>query len=78
MRENRAARRHRQNFPWGRYVGLLTTSMVILGGVIMGVDPLLILQRALLSGFLLGMIVGFGVGLIQLMDADRPRRDRAR
>jgi len=49
--------------PWGRIVGLLTACLVTLIGVLCGLEPDVILQRALISS----MLVGFGAAFVVLL-----------
>ncbi|HUS39665.1 MAG TPA: hypothetical protein VMX74_09455 [Pirellulales bacterium] len=49
--------------PWGRIVGLLTACLVTLIGVLSGLAPDLILQRALISS----VIAGFGAAFVALL-----------
>jgi len=45
-----------QRIPWGRTVGLLTACLATLIGVCSGLDPDVILLRAVVSGVALGVL----------------------
>jgi hypothetical protein len=44
--------------PWGRLTGLLAAAGAMLIGVLRNLDPDVILQRALVSGLVVGAVIG--------------------
>lgn len=49
---------HTSDQPWGRLTGLLAAAGAMLIGVLRNLDPDVILQRALISGLVVGIVVG--------------------
>lgn len=60
-----ANRRLNRIGPLGTVLGLLTASMVSVVGLIVELDPLVILTRATISAFLVGTTVRFGLNVLQ-------------
>ena len=64
-------RRIKRIGPIGKILGLLTASLVALTGLVMGLEPQIILWRAVFASFLIGSIVAFGVSVIQVANNKR-------
>ena len=74
---NRQRLRKKSAFPAGMFVGLLTAVCITLTGVVIGLDPLVIVFRAGLSAIFLGMLVSFGMSVVRMMHAEsKARRTR--
>lgn len=69
--------RRKSSFPAGMFAALLTAVCITLIGVAIGLDPFVILSRAVMSAILLGTLVSFGMSVVRLMHAEsKPRRSR--
>ena len=66
-----ANRRIKRIGPVGRIVGLLTACMVAIIGLVMGLEPEIILWRAFAAACLSGTVVAFGVSVIQAANDQR-------
>ena len=64
LEHNLATRRLRRKGPLGTVSALLTASVVSLIGLAIGLEPHIILWRALVSAVLIGSIVSFGLGVV--------------
>jgi Na+/proline symporter len=64
-------RRIKRIGPIGKIIGLLTASFVALIGLAMGLEPQIILWRAVIASFLIGSVVAFGVSVIQVANHKR-------
>ena len=64
-------RRIKRIGPLGKVAGLLTASLVVLIGLINGVEPQVILVRALIASCLIGITVAFGMSVIQVANMKR-------
>ena len=62
---HRAKERMRREFPAGMYVGLMTSAIVTLVGVFLGLDPTVILVRAAVSAAVLGGLVSLGINIVK-------------
>ena len=60
-----ANRRINRIGPLGKIVGLLTASLVSMIGLAMGLEPEVILWRAAIAACLIGVLVAFGVSVVQ-------------
>ena len=70
--QNQVVRRRIKRLgPIGKIVGLLTAGFVSLIGVAAGLEPQVILLRALVAAFAIGMVVAFGVSVIHAANAKR-------
>lgn len=76
MSASRVEEREKLPFPWGRYAGLLTATLVMFVGAALGNEPLTILKRSFFSGISIACIFGFGMGLIQIVDSEKRRSRR--
>lgn len=66
-----ARRRLKRIGPLGRVMGLLTASLVSLIGLAMGLEPQVILWRAMIASVLIGSLVAFGMSVIHVANAKR-------
>lgn len=66
----RQRQRLKKNFPFGICAALLTGAAVVLVGVFLKLEPYVILQRAVVSSFVLGIIVSLGVSIIRMTDSE--------
>ncbi len=64
-------RRIKRLGPVGKIVGLLTAGLVSLIGLAAGLEPEVILLRALIASFAIGSLVGFGVSVIHVANTKR-------
>ncbi len=71
LEHNLATRRLRRKGPLGTVSALLTASVVSLIGLAIGLEPHIILWRALVSAVLIGSIVSFGLGVIYMANNTR-------
>ena len=71
LEHNLATRRLRRKGPLGTVSALLTASVVSLIGLAIGLEPHIILWRALVSAGLIGSIVSFGLGVIYMANNTR-------
>ena len=71
LEHNLATRRLRRKGPLGTVSALLTASVVSLIGLAIGLEPHIILWRALVSSVLIGSIVSFGLGVIYMANNTR-------
>ena len=71
LEHNLATRRLRRKGPLGTVSALLTASVVSLIGLAIGLEPHIILWRALVSVVLIGSIVSFGLGVIYMANNTR-------
>lgn len=62
-------RRFRRRGPMGSACALLVGCVVTLIGVAHGMEPYVILYRAVISGCLFGMVVWFGLNVISLANS---------
>lgn len=70
--ENQIARRRlRRKGPLGRISALLTASTVALIGLAVGLEPHVILWRAIVAATLMGCLVSFGVSVIFIANTTR-------
>lgn len=70
--ENQIARRRlRRKGPLGRISALLTASAVSLIGLAVGLEPHVILWRAVVAAGLMGCLVSFGVSVIFIANTTR-------
>jgi hypothetical protein len=58
------------NQPWGRLTGLLAAAAAMLIGVVRNLDPDVILQRALVSGLVVGVVVGLLARFLHSIDEE--------
>ncbi|HMP78761.1 MAG TPA: hypothetical protein PKD54_04875 [Pirellulaceae bacterium] len=63
-------RRRRRQRGKAAACGLLTGCVVTLIGMTVGLEPHVILWRALLSGALMGVLVSFGMGVVQMANSN--------
>ncbi len=68
-----ARRRLKRKGPLGRISALLTASAVALIGLTVGLEPHVILWRALIAAIVIGSIVSFGLSVIDLANVTRNR-----
>ena len=68
-----ARRRLKRKGPLGRICALLTASAVALIGLGIGLEPHIILWRALVAAIAIGSIVSFGLSVIDLANVTRNR-----
>lgn len=66
-----ARRRLRRKGPLGRISALMTASICVPIGMLAGLDPDVILFRCFVGAVVVGMLVAFGVSVIDV--ANRPR-----
>lgn len=66
-----ARRRLRRKGPLGRISALMTASICVPIGMLSGLDPDVILFRCFVGAVVVGMLVAFGVSVIDV--ANRPR-----
>ena len=66
-----ANRRINRIGPIGRIVGLLTACMVAVIGLLIGLEPEIILWRAFAAACVSGTVVAFGVSVIQAANDQR-------
>ena len=59
----------KRNGSWATISGLLTASAVTLIGVVVGLEPDIILWRAFASGLLMAVLVSFGISVIYVANA---------
>ncbi len=71
LRNQMARRRLMRRGPIGKVSGLLTASAVTLIGLMVGLEPNIILWRAFVSGVLIGSLVAFGVSVIHVANVSR-------
>ena len=64
-------RRYRRRGPIGTACGLLVACLVTAIGVLNGIEPHIILIRALVSSLAMASVVGLGLGVISLANASR-------
>lgn len=70
--QNQVVRRRIKRLgPVGKIVGLLTAGLVSLIGAIAGLEPEIILMRALIAAFTIGTVVAFGVSVIHVANSKR-------
>jgi hypothetical protein len=62
-------RRLKRNSSWATVSGLMTASAVTMIGMVTGLEPDIILWRALVSGLLMGLLVSFGISVIYVANA---------
>ncbi len=65
----RKARQRKRSQSWATACGLLTGCAVTLIGLTVGLEPHVILWRAVLSGLLIGSIVAFGMSVVYLANS---------
>jgi len=63
-------RRMKRRNSLGQVCGLLTACAVTLIGLAVGLEPDVILWRALVSGVLIGCLVSFGMSVIDVANAN--------
>jgi hypothetical protein len=66
-----ARRRLKRKGPLGKVSALLTASAVSLIGLTIGLEPHVILWRALVSAMFIGMLVSFGLSVIYVANTTR-------
>ena len=64
-------RRLKRIGPLGKVSGLLTASIVAFIGLAIGLEPHIILWRALIASVLMGSLVAFGLSVIHMANAKR-------
>ena len=64
-------RRIKRVGPVGKITGLLAASLVATIGLFFGVDPQVILFRAIVASLVIGCVVSFGVSVIQVANTRR-------
>lgn len=74
----RARRRKRSRIPIGLHVGLLAAACITLIGVALGLEPAVILTRAVLSATILGSLVSFGTSVLGLTNAKNQKSNQPR
>ena len=62
----RQRRRNKAAFPAGMYAALLTAVCITLIGVIVNLDPAVILSRAAMSALIIGGLVSFGMSIVRM------------
>ncbi len=72
-RKSNDGRKGKRRAPLGTVAGLLTAFGVTLIGMVVGLDPHIILGRATTSGVLLGVLISFGMSVIHVANTTRPR-----
>lgn len=68
--------RRRRLGPVGTVAGLCTASAVTIVGILSGLEPHVILQRASISAVLVGSVLAFGLGVIQLANIPPAKSNR--
>ncbi len=58
--------------PWGRLVAMMTACFVTLIGALRGIDPLVVLKRAVLASLILGLTISIGCVFFQQLVEKRP------
>lgn len=71
LRNKVVRRRIKRLGPIGKIVGLLTAGFVSLIGAAAGLEPQVILMRAVIAAFAIGTVVAFGVSVIHVANAKR-------
>ncbi len=69
LKEQLIRRRMKRNSAWGTVAGLLTACSATLIGTVSGLEPDVILLRALVSGVLMSLLVSFGISVIYIANA---------
>lgn len=68
--------RRRRLGPIGTVAGMCTASAVTLVGVLLGLEPHVILLRAAVSAVLMGSVLAFGLSVIQLANTPPAKSNR--
>ena len=66
--------RARSMFPLGTFAAMLTGAFVTLIGVSLGLQPFVILKRALVSAVIIGLLMSLGGSVVRLLNAEHRRR----
>jgi hypothetical protein len=57
------------------FVALLTGSIVTLVGVFVGLEPIVILVRSIVSAAVLGCLVSLGISIVRLANSEYKKRN---
>ncbi len=68
-----ARRRLKRKGPLARICALLTASAVSIVGLVVGLEPHIILWRALVAAIVIGSIVSFGLSVVDVANVTRNR-----
>jgi flagellar biosynthesis protein FliR len=77
-RQSKPGIKGKRGSPMGTVAGLLTAFGVTLIGMAVGLDPDVILWRAVTSGVLIGFLISFGMSVIHVANTTRSRNGFSR